>query len=167
MAERLPSDHASVHTERAEVARSGGTRRPCLRLPADLALDPGSFVRLVVDGDEYHAEVREHRSGFLLRGAYDLKSEARDPGRAENRLVEWLQDEGREAGDPVEIDEIQPGERYGLRLPGERAFYRDTSSPGGSLQDIASDLTGTGQAGEGSDLAGNDADGTDDPFDLD
>ncbi|KPN30059.1 hypothetical protein SY89_00781 [Halolamina pelagica] len=167
MADRIPSDHASVHTERAEVARSGGTRRPCLHLPADLALAPGSFVRLVVGGDEYHAEVREHRSGFLLRGAYDLKSEARDPGRAENRLVEWLREEGREAGDPVEIDEIEPGERYGLRLPGERAFYRDSSGPGGSLQDIASDLAGTGQGGEDGDFAGNDADGTDDPFDLD
>ncbi|NHX35001.1 MULTISPECIES: DUF7112 family protein [Halolamina] len=147
MSDRIPSDHASVHTERAEVARSGGTRRPCLHLPADLALEPGSFVRLVIAGDEYHAEVREDRSGFLLRGAYDLKSEARDPGRAENRLVEWLRDEGREPGDPVEIDEIEPGERYGLRLPGERTFYRDTSGPGGSLQDIASDLDGVDSDG--------------------
>ncbi|MFC6736824.1 hypothetical protein ACFQEQ_11325, partial [Halolamina salina] len=81
-----------------------------------------------------------------------------DPGRAENRLVEWLQEQGREPGDPVEVDEIQPGERYGLRLPGERTFYRDTSGPGGSLQDIASDL-----GGEGSDRDGADAD----PFDLD
>lgn len=152
MADRIPSDHASVHTERAEVARSGGTRRPCLHLPAELALEPGSFVRLSVDGDEYHAEIREDASGFLLRGAYDLKSEARDPGRAENRLVEWLQREGREPGDPVEVDELEPGERYGLRLPGERTVYRDTSGPGGSLQDIASDLDGS--------------DG-DDPFDLD
>ncbi|QKY20937.1 hypothetical protein B4589_011335 [Halolamina sp. CBA1230] len=155
MPDRIPSDHASVRTERAEVARSGGTRRPCLRLPADLTLDPGSFVRVVVDGEEYHAEIRDDRSGFLLRGAYDLKSEARDPGRAANRLVEWLQEQGREQGDPVEVDEIDPGERYGLRLPGERAFYRDTSGPGGSLQDIASDLDG----GRGSDDA--------DPFDLD
>ncbi|GAB7014206.1 DUF7112 family protein [Halolamina salina] len=158
MPDRIPSDHASVRTERAEVARSGGTRRPCLRLPADLDLEPGAFVRVVIDGEERHAEVREDRSGFLLRGAYDLKSEARDPGRAENRLVEWLQEQGREPGDPVEVDEIQPGERYGLRLPGERTFYRDTSGPGGSLQDIASDL-----GGEGSDRDGADAD----PFDLD
>ncbi|WP_435118049.1 DUF7112 family protein [Halolamina sp. C58] len=158
MADRIPSDHASVRTERAEVARSGGTRRPCLRLPADLDLEPGSFVRVVIDGEERHAEVREDRSGFLLRGAYDLKSEARDPGRAENRLVEWLQAQEREPGDPVEVDEIDPGERYGIRLPGERTFYRDTSGPGGSLQDIASDLDGEGSDPDG---AG------DDPFDLD
>ncbi len=153
MPDRIPSDHASVRTERAEVARNGGTRRPCLRLPGELDLEPGSFVRVVIDGEERHAEVREGRPGFLLRGAYDLKSEARDPGRAENRLVEWLREREREPGDPVEIDEIQPGERYGLRLPGERTFYRDTSGPGGSLQDIASDLDG----------GGDDAD----PFDLD
>jgi len=153
MPDRIPSDHASVRTERAEVTRSGGTRRPCLRLPADLDLEAGSFVRVVIDGAERHAEIREDRSGYLLRGAYDLKSEARDPGRAENRLVEWLREREREPGDPVEIDEIEPGERYGIRLPGERTFYRDTSGPGGSLQDIASDLDG----------GGDDAD----PFDLD
>lgn len=155
MPDRIPSDHASVRTERAEVARSGGTRRPCLRLPDDLNVDPGTFVRLVVDGDEYHAEVREDRSGLLLRGAYDLKSEARDPGRAENRLVEWLREQGREPGDPVEIDEIEPGERYGLRMPGERTFYRDTSGPGGSLQGIAEDL------------GGGDSDADDDGIDFD
>ena len=162
MADRVPSDHASVRTERAEVARSGGTRRPCLRLPADLDLEPGTFVRLVVDGETRHAQVQGDRSGPLLRGAYDLKSEAREPGRAENRLVEWLRERDREPGDPVEIDEIAPGERYGLRLPGERAFYRDAGGPGGSLQDIADDLAGAQSAGEGSDL-----DGGDDPFDLD
>lgn len=142
MADRIPSDHASVRTERAEVARSGGTRRPCLRLSTDLNVESETFVRLVVDSEERHVKVRGDRSGLLLRGAYDLKSEARDPGRAENRLVEWLREQDREPGDPVEIDEIEPGERYGLRLPGERTVYRDTSGPGGSLQDIASDLAG-------------------------
>jgi hypothetical protein len=155
MADRIPSDHASVHTERAEVARSGGTRRPCLRLPSALDIEQGSFVTLVVDGEARHAEVQGDSTGLLIRGAYDLKSEARDPGRAENRLVEWLRNVGREPGDPVEIDEIEAGERYGVRLPGERAFYRDTSGPGGSLQGIAESLDG-----------GSDDDG-DDPFDLD
>lgn len=155
MPDRIPSDHASVHTERAEVARSGGTRRPCLRLPAALDLEPGTYVRLVVDGEALHAQVRGDRSDLLLRGAYDLKSEARDPGRAENRLVEWLREQGREPGDPVEVDEIEAGGRYGLRLPGERAFYRDTSGPGGSLQDIASGLAGNGQAGADSDPGGD------------
>lgn len=142
MPDRLPSDHASVRTERAEVARSGGTRRPCLRLPDSLDLNPGALVRLVLGGEEYHARVQDSSSGLLLRGAYDLKSEAKEPGRAENRLVEWLQDQGHEPGDPLDLDVLEAGERYGLRRPGERVVYEDTSSPGGSLQDIASDLDG-------------------------
>lgn len=142
MPDRIPSDHASVHTERAEVARSGGTRRPCLRLPAVLHLDAGAFVRLVIDGETHHAEIQGESSGLLLRGAYDLKSEARDPGRAENRLVEWLREQDCKPGEPVEIDEIDAGERYGVRLPGERAVYRDGRGPGRSLQGIAETLDG-------------------------
>jgi hypothetical protein len=142
MANRLPSDHASVRTERAAVARSGGTRRPCLRLPTGLELDSGDLVRLVLDGDESHARVQADSSGLLLRGAYDMRSEAKEPGRAENRLVEWLQANDREPDDALDLDVLDPGERYGLRLPGERVVYKDISSPGSSLQDIAKDLDG-------------------------
>ena len=142
MSDRLPSDHASVRTERAVVARSGGTSRPCLRLSDAFTLESGDLIRLVLDGDEYHARVQADSSGTLLRGAYDLRSEARNPGRAENRLVEWLEDHGREPDDALDIDELEAGERYGLRLPGQRVVYTDTSSPGGSLQDIANDLDG-------------------------
>lgn len=140
MPDRLPSDHASVRTDRAEVARSGGTRRPCLRLPDSLDLNAGALIRLVLDGEEYHARVQNSQSGLLLRGAYDLRSEAKDPGRAENRLVEWLDEHDREPEDALDLDVLDAGERYGVRLPGERVVYTDTSSPGGSLQDIASDL---------------------------
>ncbi|MEF8801767.1 MAG: hypothetical protein V5A38_09800 [Halolamina sp.] len=142
MADRLPSDHASVRTERAAVTRSGGTRRPCLELPDALALDSGDLVRLVLDGDEYHARIQADRSGLLLRGAYDLRSEAKDPGRAENRLVGWLQTNDREPDDALDLDVLEPGERYGLRLPGERVVYTEMSSPSSSLQDIATDLDG-------------------------
>lgn len=142
MPDRLPSDHASVRTERAQVERSGGTRRPCLRLPDGLDAERGDYLRLVLDGDEYHARVQADASGLLLRGAYDLRSEAKDPGRAENRLVEWLQEHDREPDDPLDLDVLEAGERYGLRLPGERVVYTDTSSPGSSLQDIAKDLDG-------------------------
>lgn len=142
MPTRLPSDHASVRTERAEVTRSGGTSRPCLRLPDSLALESGDVLRLVLDGDEYHARVQVDSSGPLLRGAYDLRSEAKAPGRAENRLVEWLAEHDREPGDALDLDELEARDRYGLRLPGERVVYKDTSSPGGSLQDIANDLDG-------------------------
>ena len=142
MAERLPSDHASVATYRAEVARSGGTRRPCLRLPDEVALEGGELIRLVLDGDEFHARVQADATGLLLRGAYDLKAEARDPAGAENRLVEWLQSVGRDPDSVVEFDEVVAGDLYGVRVPGKRAVYRVQESPRGSLQDIASDLDG-------------------------
>lgn len=142
MADRLPSDHASVLTERAQVERSGGTRRPCLGLPDSLDLDSGDLIRLVLDGDEFHARVQADSSGTLLRGAYDFRSEAKEPGRAENRLVDWLHQEGREPDDALDLDVLEAGQRYGLRLPGERVVYNDTSSPGGSLQNIAEDLDG-------------------------
>jgi len=142
MADRLPSDHASVRTERAAVARSGGTRRPCVRLSDSLDLDNGDLIRLVLDGDKCHARVQGDGSGPLLRGAYDLRSEATEPGRAENRLVEWLTANDREPDDALDLDVLEPGERYGLRLPGERVVYEDTASPDSSLQDIANDLDG-------------------------
>lgn len=142
MADRVPSDHASVSTYTARVTRSGGTRRPCLRLPDGTSLDGGDIVRVVLDGDEYHAPVQADAKGLLIRGAYDLKSEARDPASAENRLVEWLQANDRGPDTAVEFDEVVDGDLYGVRFPGKRAVYRVSESPGGSLQDIANNLDG-------------------------
>lgn len=142
MTDRIPSDHATVTTLRAQVARSGGTRRPCLRLPDEAALSGGDYVRLVLDGDECHARIQEDATGLLVRGAYDLKAEARDPAGAENRLVEWLQSVGREPDSVVEFDEVVDGDLYGVRVPGRRAVYRVQASPSGSLQDIADNLDG-------------------------
>lgn len=143
MTDRIPSDHATVTTHRAQVARSGGTRRPCLRLPDDAGLSSGDYVRLVFGGDdECHTRVQEDATGLLVRGAYDLKAEARDPAGAENRLVEWLQSKGRDPDSVVEFDEVLTGDLYGIRVPGQRAVYRVESSPSGSLQDIANNLDG-------------------------
>lgn len=142
MPDRVPSDHATVSTFRARVARSGGTRRPCLRLPDEVDLAGGDDVRLVLDRDEFHARVQADASGLLVRGAYDLRSEVSDPAGAENRLVEWLRDVGRGPDSAVEFDEVVPGDVYGVRVPGKRAVYSVSESPGGSLQDIAENLDG-------------------------
>ena len=143
MPERVPSDHPSVTTHRARLERSGGTRRPCLRFPAEAAADvaPGSVVRLVLDGDEYHASVTSDTSGLVVRGAYDNRRMARER-EGTNRLVEWASAVGRAPGDAVELDEVVSGTLYGLRVPGARAVYEATETPRDSLSAIAESLDG-------------------------
>jgi hypothetical protein len=148
--DRVPSDHASVRTVRAALARAGGTRRPCLRLPggadgADgsdgLAVESGDLVRLVLDGRTSHARVDGDARGLVVRGAYDNRRVARErDGR--NRLVEWAAAAGLEPGDAVEVDEVEPRHLYGVRVPGRRAVYEATSPPDDSLASIAERLDG-------------------------
>ena len=142
MAERVPHDHPSVSTFRCQLARSGGTRRPCLELPSELDVDPGTFVRIALDGRQYHARVESHSTGTLIRGAYDNRRLAREPGEGKNRLLAWAGDHGLTAGDAVELDEIETGYLYGVRKPGREAVYEATEQPSQSLADIARDLDG-------------------------
>jgi len=138
VSERIPSDHASVTGLRATIARSGGTRRPCLRLPDDVAVDEGDILRLLLDGATTHARVVSDSTGLLVRGAYDNERLAREPREGENRLVAWCGDHDRDPGDAVELDELDPGFCYGLREPGERVVYDVPGRPDQSLRDIAS-----------------------------
>ncbi|QCC48782.1 DUF7112 family protein [Halobellus limi] len=138
MSERIPSDHASVTSLRATIARSGGTRRPCLRLPDDVAVEEGDVVRLLLDGATTHARVAADSSGLLVRGAYDNERLTREPGEGENRLVEWCADHDRGPDDAVELDELDSGFCYGLREPGDRVVYDVPGRPDQSLRDIAS-----------------------------
>lgn len=142
MSDRVASDAAAVTTLRARLARSGGTRLPCLRVPDEAALEAGDEIRLVLDGTSRHARVASDARGLLIRGAYDNRRLARSPGEGENRLVEWCRDHDREADDAVELDEVDPGYLYGVRVPGERAVYEVTGRPNQSLQDIADSLLG-------------------------
>lgn len=153
---RLPSDDESVASVRVHVARSGGTRRPCVRLPDDgdldryvesgacdaLGLSDGDLVRLVLDREEYHARVERDANGRLLRGAFHNRRLARTPGEGENHLVAWLTENGREEDDPLLLDVVVAGDLYGLRLPGERTVYTAQRGPKSSLADIAEDLDG-------------------------
>ena len=142
MADRIPSDHATVTTRRARIVRSGGTRRPCLRLPADVGLDGGDLFRLVLDGTEYHARAVADHEGLVVRGAYDNRRLARNPDEGDNRLVEWVEATGRTPESSVEFDEVA-SDLYGLRVPGKRAVYRVTESPDDSLASIAERLDGS------------------------
>lgn len=141
----LPSDHDAVATHRARVARIGGTRRPCLRLPDGVAVEDGDLVRLTIEGTDYHARVVADREGRLLRGAYDNRRLARtggDDGRADNRLVAWLDAAGRDPGTSVALDELDPGTHYGLREPGVRVVYEAVDPPDPSLASIAERFAG-------------------------
>ena len=151
---RVASDDESVAAVRVSLARSGGTRRLCVRLPADTALDgrvesgscdtlslaDGDLIRLVIDRSTYHARVVTDTEGRLLRGAFDDRRLARTPGEGQNRLPEWLAASNREPGYSVVLDVVVPGEQYGLRLPGERAVYDAVRGPRSSLADIADRL---------------------------
>lgn len=140
MSDRVASDGEAVTTSRARLARSGGTRRPCLRLPDEIAVESGDLIRLVLDGTEYHALVESDAEGSLVRGAFDNRRLARADGEGENRLVEWVRDTDRETGQSVDIDEVTPGYLYGVRVPGKRAVYTVTRQPDSSLSSIAEGL---------------------------
>ena len=153
---RVPSDVEGVASVRVSLARSGGTRRPCVRIPEDdelggrvesgscesLAMTAGDVIRVVIDREERYAPVRSDSSGRLIRAAFDNRRLARETGEGENRLVAWLDANGREPGDSVVLDVVVPGELYGLRIPGERVVYEATRGPPSSLSDIARDLDG-------------------------
>jgi hypothetical protein len=141
MADRVASDNPSVTTHDARVVRAGGTRRPCVRLPAD-AVATDDYVRVVCDGREYHGRFVADSEGIVLRGLYDNRRIAREDRDAPNRLVEWLDAADVEIGRMIACDEIESGFLYGLRKPGERVVYDATESPDSSLADIARDLDG-------------------------
>lgn len=140
MSDRVASDGDAVTTYRARLARSGGTRRPCLRLPDEVAFDAGDLIRLVLDDTEYHARVEADAQGTLIRGAADNRRLARADGEGANRLVEWVRSTDRETGQSVDLDEVTPGYLYGVRVPGERAVYAATRRPDSSLSSIAEGL---------------------------
>lgn len=153
---RVPSDDGSVPSVRVSLARSGGTRRPCVRIPDDDVLDDriesgtcetlsvaeGDLVRLVIDREESHARVVADARGRLFRGAFDDRRLARTAGEGRNRLTDWLDDRDRGPGDVVVLDVVVPGEQYGLRVPGERTVYDAHRGPRSSLADIARDVDG-------------------------
>ncbi len=142
MADRVASDSPAVTTARVELTTSGATDRPVVTVPADAdAVPPAEVVRLVLDGDEYHAPVERALTGddLELRGAYDTPSMARERD-GENRFRAWVEAADVRVGGSVLLDEVTPEFKYGLRAPGERTVYEATEAPDDSLSSIAEDL---------------------------
>jgi hypothetical protein len=146
MADRISSDHSSLTTVRATLTRSGGLDRPKIELPDEDAdhFPDGELVRIVADDTEYRAHIESPLTadGREIRGLYETPGLARTPEDGENLLGEWADQSGVEFGQSVLVDVIEAGFKYGLREPGERAFYEATEAPDDSLSDIAQQLDG-------------------------
>jgi hypothetical protein len=144
MADRISSDHSSLPTVRATLVRSGGLDRPKVAISADDAdhFPRDELVRVVADDTEYRARIESPlaEDGREIRGLYETPRVARNPGEGENHLQTWLEEADVEFGQSVLVDVIEAGFKYGLREPGERAFYEATESPDDSLADIAQNL---------------------------
>jgi hypothetical protein len=141
--DRIRSDGTAVETIRATVARSGGTRRPEVRLPPDRAdAIAGDVARITIDGSEYHAPVAEGSGTTALRGAYANPRRARER-EGTDHLAAWVEDRGIGFGRSVLVDVVVPGEQFGLRAPGEEAVYEVRAGASSDLRDIARDLEGT------------------------
>ncbi len=151
---RVSSDDESVASVRARIARSGGTRQLCVRLPDDgvvpkrldsgrcnaLELSVGDTVRLTIGRETFHARVDRSGGRRSFHGAFENRRLARTPGEGPNRLREWIADGDGEDGDVVVLDVLVPGEAYGLRRPGDRTVYTVRRGPRSSLSDIAERL---------------------------
>lgn len=144
MSDQVPSDHPTISTIDATLARSGATARPRIDIPVEAAdeFPVGEVVRLVLDGHEYRARIERAFSGdgLQIRGAYDSPRLARNPGEGDNRLVEWFEDSGLSFGRTVLVDVVTEGFKYGLRTPGSRAVYDATEAPDESLASIAKQI---------------------------
>lgn len=140
MADRLPSDHDAVETHRAALSQVGPTDRPQVELPDAVDLAAGTVVRLVLDGEPFHARVETTLDGTrAFRRAADNARLAREGG-GENRLSSWIDDADVAVGGSAHLDVVTEGVLYGLRTPGTRVVYSATEAPDSSLADIARSL---------------------------
>jgi hypothetical protein len=137
--DRLPSDHPSVETVRATLARRGRTRSR-LALPANDRF-PLTTTRLVLDGDTRHARIESGEDGVAINGAYDNARLARERA-GEDRLEAWRRSSGIDYGRSVLVDVVEAGFLYGVREAGKRVVYDAVESPDEGLASIARDLDG-------------------------
>ncbi|WP_306053955.1 DUF7112 family protein [Natronococcus wangiae] len=144
MADRVSSEHPSVRTVRSTCAETATGVR--LEIPADDrdAFAADEVVRLVLDGTERFARVERALTGeeLSIPGVYETPDHTRNPGEGPDLLREWIDDHDVRTGGSVLIDVVEPEFLYGLRSPGETAYYDAREPPSGSLSDIAKDLEG-------------------------
>lgn len=142
MADRLASDHPSIETVRATLAETPTGVR--IELPAEEGdrLPVGEVVRIACDGDELFARPDRALGGDGVRipALYDAPDHAREPGTAEDRLEAWIESGNARPGGSVLLDVVEPDFLYGVRAPGETAYYEAREPPADSLAAIAEEL---------------------------
>ncbi|MDS0476491.1 hypothetical protein [Natrinema sp. 1APR25-10V2] len=142
MADRIASDHPSVQTVRSTCTETATGVK--LEVPAEDrdAFTTDEVVRVVVGGEELFARVERALTGdeLAVPGVYETPDQARDPSGATDRLREWIDEADVPMGGSVLIDVVEPEFLYGLRAPGETAFYDAREPPSDSLSEIAKDL---------------------------
>jgi hypothetical protein len=142
MSERIAHDNPTVETLEGTLERYGRTNRPEIRVREPLA-DPGTVVRLVLDGSEYRSQVQTTTGGgSAIRGAFPTPRQAREPASGEDVLADWVTARDLDWGRTVHVDVVDAGFRYGIRAPGETATY-PTGRPDAGLADIAGSLEDT------------------------
>jgi len=141
MGERVASDNQAIDSLRGRHVRRGGTRRPAVAVPTDQQdiLPTGGTVRVIVDGTTRFAPVGARGDTRAILGAYDNARRARER-EGTDRLAEWVAARELELGRSVAVDVLEPGEAFGLRVPGEDAVYEVDAGPADSLRRIAEDL---------------------------
>lgn len=142
MADRVQSDHPSIHTVRATLEETATGHR--LTIPSDERdrFPVDEVVRVVIEGDRRFARVERALTGdeLVIPGVYDAPRFARDPGDGTDRLATWVAGNDVRAGGSVLVDVVEPEFLYGIRAPGETTVYEATEPPDESLSAIAEDL---------------------------
>lgn len=139
MPNRIPSDHSSIVTIRARVERHGGGRR--LALPESTIAGEETTFRLILADRTCFARIdRSPDDAEWITGVYDSSRGADDPSQGTDRLGPWLEEHDRAPGASVELDVIEAGFLYGLRVPGTRTVYEAVGKPDDSLASIARNL---------------------------
>lgn len=138
--DEVASDHPSVTTLRATVARHGARRRLDLPASAPSAGVDAGVVRAVVEDRTRFAAVDAVGGTPAIVGLYDTLEAASAGDPARDGLNDWLAGLGRGPGRTVLVDVLEPGSRIGLRDPGDRTVYMVVEPPDEGLDAIARDL---------------------------
>lgn len=141
MTDRVASDHPSIATVRATVARHGGRRRR-IELPTDATdvLPSDGVIEVVVEERTRFGRCRSIGDTPAIVGIYATRAAAIGTVDGENLLEAVLDAADRQRGSSVLIDVLDANSRIGLRSPGDTAVYDVVRSRTSSLDDIARDL---------------------------